>query len=81
MNVAAMAAITLLIFAEKSLPGARRAAQIGAVILVAAGAVLLLAPETQRDDLVRAGRDGNPTVDARGGGDAFFVEVDRGDVA
>jgi predicted metal-binding membrane protein len=45
MNVVAMAFITLLIFAEKSLPGGRRIGQIAAVALVAYGALVLALPE------------------------------------
>src|SRR5262249_41244499 len=41
MNVAAMAAITVLIFAEKVFPWGRRAARAGAVILIAYGLLAL----------------------------------------
>ncbi|MHB8376271.1 MAG: DUF2182 domain-containing protein [Dehalococcoidia bacterium] len=44
MNVAAMALITLLIFAEKSLPVGRQAATLAAAALVAYGAVAIVAP-------------------------------------
>ena len=44
MNVAAMAAITLLIFAEKSLPLGPRVAQIAAVALIAYGVFVVLVP-------------------------------------
>jgi len=45
MNVAAMAAITLLIFAEKSLPIGNRAAQIAAVVLVVYEVLVVWMPE------------------------------------
>ena len=45
MNIAAMAAITLLIFAEKTLPWSRAAARITAGAIVAYGAVVLAAPQ------------------------------------
>ena len=44
MNIAAMAVITALIFAEKSLPAGRRIGQFAAVVLIAYGVVVLLAP-------------------------------------
>jgi predicted metal-binding membrane protein len=44
MNVAAMAVITLLIFAEKSLPLGRQMGQIAAAALIAYGAVVALLP-------------------------------------
>ena len=44
MNVAAMAVITLLIFAEKSVPAGRRISQIAAVALIAYGALVLFIP-------------------------------------
>lgn len=45
LNVAAMATITLLIFAEKSLPRGHRIAQFGAVALIAYGLLAVFAPE------------------------------------
>jgi predicted metal-binding membrane protein len=45
MNVAAMAAVTLLIFAEKTLPWGRRAASVAAAILVVYGGVVIARPE------------------------------------
>ncbi len=45
LNVAAMATITLLIFAEKSLPRGHRIAQLGAVVLIAYGLLAMFAPE------------------------------------
>jgi predicted metal-binding membrane protein len=45
MNIAAMAAITLLIFAEKTLPWSRAAARITAGAIVAYGGVVLAAPQ------------------------------------
>ena len=45
MNVAAMAAITLLIFAEKSLPGGRRIGQLSAVALIAYGLLAVFVPQ------------------------------------
>jgi predicted metal-binding membrane protein len=45
MNIAAMAAITLLIFAEKTLPWGLAAARLAAGVLVAYGAVVLAAPQ------------------------------------
>jgi predicted metal-binding membrane protein len=44
MNVAAMAVLTALIFAEKSLPAGRRISQIAAIILIGYGGVILLLP-------------------------------------
>lgn len=44
MNVAAMAVITVLIFAEKSLPIGRQAAMAAAVLLIAWGAVAVAVP-------------------------------------
>ncbi len=46
MNVAAMAVITLLIFAEKTLPTGRRIGQIAALALALYGAVVIIAPAT-----------------------------------
>lgn len=45
MNVGAMAAITLLIYAEKSLPIGTRAGQLAALTLVAYGALVLFVPD------------------------------------
>ena len=45
MNIAAMALITVLIFAEKSLPAARATAVGAAVILVAYGAIVIAKPD------------------------------------
>ena len=45
MNVAAMAVITLLIFAEKSLPVGRRVAQVAAAALVVYGALVVFLPQ------------------------------------
>jgi hypothetical protein len=45
MNIAAMAVVTLLIFAEKTLPLGRLATRAIAVALVAYGAVVLAAPQ------------------------------------
>jgi predicted metal-binding membrane protein len=45
MNIAAMAVITLIIFAEKTLPWARLAARSTAAALVAYGAVVIAAPQ------------------------------------
>jgi predicted metal-binding membrane protein len=44
MNVAAMALIAVLIFAEKSLPIGRQAATAAAALLIAWGALVLLVP-------------------------------------
>ena len=44
MNVAVLAAIVLLIFAEKSLPFGQRARQLAAVALLAYGAVVVFVP-------------------------------------
>lgn len=44
MNVAAMAVITALIFAEKSLPFGRRIGQIAALGLIAYGLLAVLVP-------------------------------------
>jgi predicted metal-binding membrane protein len=45
MNVAAMAVITLLIFAEKSLPVGRWVAQAAAAALVVYGALVIFLPQ------------------------------------
>jgi predicted metal-binding membrane protein len=45
MNVAAMAVITVLIFAEKSLPGGARIGQVAGLALIAYGAAVVLVPE------------------------------------
>lgn len=45
MNIAAMAALTLLIFAEKSLPWGRAPARIAAGVLIAYGALVLADPQ------------------------------------
>ncbi len=45
MNIAAMALITVLIFAEKSLPISRDAMTFAAVSLVAYGALVIVLPE------------------------------------
>jgi predicted metal-binding membrane protein len=44
MNIAAMAVITLLVFAEKTMPWGRAAARVIAVLLVAYGGTVLAAP-------------------------------------
>ena len=44
MNIAAMAAITALVFAEKTLPWGRRAAQAVAATLIIYGAVVIAIP-------------------------------------
>ena len=46
MNVAAMAVITLLIFAEKSFPWGMRVAEIASVVLVVYGLVVLFLPSS-----------------------------------
>jgi predicted metal-binding membrane protein len=45
LNIAALGALTLLIFAEKSLPLGHRARQLGAAALVLYGSIALLVPE------------------------------------
>ena len=45
MNIAAMAVITMLIFAEKSLPVGRRVAQLAAAALVVYGALVVFLPQ------------------------------------
>ena len=45
MNIAAMAVITLVIFAEKTLPWGRAAARVAAVALIAYGSVVVAAPQ------------------------------------
>ena len=45
MNVAAMTVITLLIFAEKSLPVGRKVAQAAAVALAMYGALVVFLPQ------------------------------------
>ena len=44
MNIAVMAALTALIFAEKSLPRGRRIGLVAAVALIVYGVVVVLAP-------------------------------------
>jgi predicted metal-binding membrane protein len=44
MNVAAMAVVTLLIFAEKSLQGGQRIAQLAALALIAYGVLVVVMP-------------------------------------
>ena len=46
MNVAAMAVITVLIFAEKSLPYGKRISQIAALALIAYGLLAVIVPST-----------------------------------
>lgn len=45
MNIAAMAAITLVVFAEKTLPWARTTTRAAAVLLMAYGAIVVVAPQ------------------------------------
>jgi len=45
MNIAAMAVITLIVFAEKTLPWGRLASRATAAALVAYGAVVIAAPQ------------------------------------
>jgi len=45
MNIAAMAVITLVIFAEKTLPWGRAAARAAAVVLIAYGFVVVVVPQ------------------------------------
>ncbi|MGH7073044.1 MAG: DUF2182 domain-containing protein [Stellaceae bacterium] len=45
MNIAAMAAITLVVFAEKTLPWGRPVARATAVMLIVSGAVVIVAPQ------------------------------------
>jgi predicted metal-binding membrane protein len=45
MNMAAMAVITLLVFAEKTLPWGRAAVRVAAITLIAYGGVVLAAPK------------------------------------
>ncbi|MEO8714097.1 MAG: DUF2182 domain-containing protein, partial [Acetobacteraceae bacterium] len=44
MNIAAMAAVTLLVFAERTLPRGRPVARVAAGALVVYGAVVIIAP-------------------------------------
>lgn len=44
MNIAAMAVLTVLIYAEKALPGGRRIAQLAAIALVIYGLVAVISP-------------------------------------
>ena len=55
MNIAAMAVITLVVFAEKTLPWGRAAARVAAVALVAYGAAVVAAPDLL--PTFRAGHD------------------------
>ncbi|MER8429438.1 DUF2182 domain-containing protein [Mesorhizobium caraganae] len=45
MNIAAMAVVTLLIFAEKTLPSGQRIAKLSGVALLFYGAVVLVFPQ------------------------------------
>jgi hypothetical protein len=45
MNVGAMAALTALIFAEKSLPQGRRIGQVAGLAMLAYGGLVLMVPE------------------------------------
>jgi predicted metal-binding membrane protein len=45
MNIAAMAVITLVIFAEKTLPGGRAVARVTAAALIAYGSMVVAAPQ------------------------------------
>ena len=56
MNVAAMAVITALIFAEKSLPAGHRIGQVAAAALIAYGLLVLVVPGALPGTL--AGRGG-----------------------
>ncbi len=44
MNIAVMAVVTALIFAEKSLPAGRRIGQLAAVVLITYGVIVLFVP-------------------------------------
>jgi predicted metal-binding membrane protein len=44
MNVAALAVVTVLIFAEKSLPLGQRMAQVAALALIAYGVLVMVVP-------------------------------------
>jgi predicted metal-binding membrane protein len=44
MNVAAMAVVTVLIFAEKSLPLGQRIAQVAALVLIVYGVLVVVMP-------------------------------------
>lgn len=55
MNVAAMAAITVVIFAEKSLPAGPRVARLVAVALIAYGLLVVVAPEALPATLPQSG--------------------------
>ncbi len=46
MNVAAMAVLTLLIFAEKSLPIGQQIARLAAIALMVYGALVMFVPAT-----------------------------------
>jgi predicted metal-binding membrane protein len=46
MNIAAMIAVTLVVFAEKVLPGGERTARVLALALIALGVWIALAPES-----------------------------------
>jgi predicted metal-binding membrane protein len=58
MNVGAMAAITLLIFAEKALPVTYRVVQIAAVVLVICGALVIWMPQLLPTYMPVAGQSG-----------------------
>ncbi len=55
MNVGAMAVVTLVIFAEKTLPWGRTASRLAAVVLIAYGAVVLAVPDVLPTFMVRGG--------------------------
>ena len=65
MNVAAMAVITLLIFAEKSLPRGPQIGQAAASLLIAYGALVVAMPHSA-DDAADAGRRDGRDGYARG---------------
>ena len=66
MNVAAMAVITVLIFAEKALPGGACIGQLAGLALIAHGVAVVLVPALLRT--YRAGTMDRPAgVPLRGG--------------
>jgi predicted metal-binding membrane protein len=65
MNVGAMAVLTALIFAEKSLPHGRRIGQLAGVALLAYGGLVLMVPEllpTYMPSGMEMPRDGSPPL-------------------
>jgi predicted metal-binding membrane protein len=59
LNIAALAAITVLIFAEKSMPLGHRIGQVGALALIAYGLLAVFVPDSL-PTMVKQGNMGTP---------------------